>query len=1110
MTRDTYSETDRQTTIQDLNTYADTLRDASSLFEEKVDELSLLRRIGNIVGYLFDKEVFYHKLIDILLEETPAENCSFMLIDADTDKLIIKMARGRNDHGTFFEHPQDSETLFSLGEGIAGKVALGKEIILINEVSEDRRFKIRETRFPINSLLCAPLIFKDKAIGVINLSSSRAHAFKESHKRVLQLLCTFVSSIIAHAAAYIKARDQEKFEAMFEGVKFPILLLDPKTMKITECNNYTEEWLGYGREELLRKENVFEAVPPEHRDRALHIIREIRSKNNLAFYELPFIKKEGSIALTEINGTLISYQERKAIQLTIRDITEAKHSQEALRSTRDYLDNIIESSLDSIVVSDGTGHITRVNKSLLTMLGYQEEELVGKISMVLSPTKEGLYQCTTGEVVPIDKNFFKESWSMLRRLQEEGKISSWELYFIRKDTTVIPVEQNIVYLYNKSGKVTGTVSIIRDITERKKAINQLKEARDSLVKVIEASIDGIIIMDAVGTILSVNTAVEKITGIKKADIIGTHISQFSPLDEQRKKEIRAILMEEFFEKGYACFEYTWHKEDGSAVEMEQISNLVKDEQGNSIAAISIIRDVTQRKLAEKEIKRTRDFLENILEGSRDGIIITDEKGYILFTNSAVEQISGFKKEAAMGMHASTLTVPDEDMRKTALEKTKELFERGFTTYETLHKSKEGRVIHVECTTTLIKDEKEAFIAAVSILRDITERNEMEHKLIQSEKLKSLGELAGGVAHDFNNVLAAIFGRAQLLKLHIDTPRGTTERRKSVSDLKKSLEVIEKAALDGAETVRRIQDFARTRGNDDYLSLININEAIDYAIEFTKVRWKNEAEAKGVTYHIKKELSSLPPLKGSAAELREVVTNLINNALDAMPQGGQITIKTFKDNHHLSVKISDTGSGIPASIQDRIFDPFFTTKGVQATGLGLSVSYGIITRHRGMITVDSVEGRGATFTIQFPLTEHIRNKKHHHKKVTPPSPERQKVRILIIEDEKEVREVLHDILSHAGYEVETAPQGNEGVELFKQKHFDAVFTDLGMPGMSGWQVAEEIKKINNKTFVALITGWEVNLQSNELKENKVDLVVHKPFQIDQLLQLVQKALQARRD
>jgi len=712
MTRDTYSETDRQTTIQDLNTYADTLRDASSLFEEKVDELSLLRRIGNIVGYLFDKEVFYHKLIDILLEETPAENCSFMLIDADTDKLIIKMARGRNDHGTFFEHPQDSETLFSLGEGIAGKVALGKEIILINEVSEDRRFKIRETRFPINSLLCAPLIFKDKAIGVINLSSSRAHAFKESHKRVLQLLCTFVSSIIAHAAAYIKARDQEKFEAMFEGVKFPILLLDPKTMKITECNNYTEEWLGYGREELLRKENVFEAVPPEHRDRALHIIREIRSKHNLAFYELPFIKKEGSIALTEINGTLISYQERKAIQLTIRDITE--------------------------------------------------------------------------------------------------------------------------------------------------------------------------------------------------------------------------------------------------------------------------------------------------------------------------------------------------------------------------------------------------------------RNEMEHKLIQSEKLKSLGELAGGVAHDFNNVLAAIFGRAQLLKLHIDTPRGTTERRKSVSDLKKSLEVIEKAALDGAETVRRIQDFARTRGNDDYLSLININEAIDYAIEFTKVRWKNEAEAKGVTYHIKKELSSLPPLKGSAAELREVVTNLINNALDAMPQGGQITIKTFKDNHHLSVKISDTGSGIPASIQDRIFDPFFTTKGVQATGLGLSVSYGIITRHRGMITVDSVEGRGATFTIQFPLTEHIRNKKHHHKKVTPPSPERQKVRILIIEDEKEVREVLHDILSHAGYEVETAPQGNEGVELFKQKHFDAVFTDLGMPGMSGWQVAEEIKKINNKTFVALITGWEVNLQSNELKENKVDLVVHKPFQIDQLLQLVQKALQARRD
>ncbi|MBW2184815.1 MAG: HAMP domain-containing histidine kinase, partial [Deltaproteobacteria bacterium] len=195
--------------------------------------------------------------------------------------------------------------------------------------------------------------------------------------------------------------------------------------------------------------------------------------------------------------------------------------------------------------------------------------------------------------------------------------------------------------------------------------------------------------------------------------------------------------------------------------------------------------------------------------------------------------------------------------------------------------------------------------------------------------------------------------------------GKQEKRKSMLELKKSLEIIEKASLDGAETVRRIQEFSRRRADDKDFTQVDINELIDNALEFTRVRWKNDAESKGIRIRIKKELSPLNFTLGSSSELREVFTNLINNAIDAIPQGGEIRINSLMKDNNIVVKIGDTGDGIPNDIKDRVFDPFFTTKGVQSTGLGLSVSYGIVNRHHGTIAVDSVEGEGTTFTIKFP-------------------------------------------------------------------------------------------------------------------------------------------------
>jgi len=415
--------------------------------------------------------------------------------------------------------------------------------------------------------------------------------------------------------------------------------------------------------------------------------------------------------------------------------------------------------------------------------------------------------------------------------------------------------------------------------------------------------------------------------------------------------------------------------------------------------------------------------------------------------------------------------------------------------------KDGSLFPLDISFALTQPDENIIIA---IVRDTTEKKQMEQQLLQSEKLKSLGELSGGVAHDFNNVLAAILGRVQLLRMQLEPPPGKQEKRKSMLDLKKGLEVIEKAAMDGAETVRRIQEFSRRRADDKNFTQVDINKLIESALEFTRVRWKDEAESKGIKFIVTQELSPLPPTAGSEAELREVFINLINNALDAMPQGGHMTIRAFNKNNQICVIVKDTGIGIPEALRESIFDPFFTTKGPQSTGLGLSVSYGIIHRHRGTISADSTEGQGTTFTITLPISEKIIKEE----KVKPISGEQRKARILVIEDEEEVRNVLSDILTTGGHEVEVAADGIQGVELFTEKEFDLVFTDLGMPVMSGWQVAEKIKGINRRVPVALITGWNVKVEASEMKDKYVDLVIQKPFEIHHVLRLVQEGMELR--
>lgn len=383
---------------------------------------------------------------------------------------------------------------------------------------------------------------------------------------------------------------------------------------------------------------------------------------------------------------------------------------------------------------------------------------------------------------------------------------------------------------------------------------------------------------------------------------------------------------------------------------------------------------------------------------------------------------------------------------------------------------------------------------------IAEQERIREQFSQMEKLSALGELASGVAHDFNNTLAGILGRAQLL-----------QRTNDPEKLRRGLDIIIKTAEDGAKTVKRIQDFARQRRDHDF-ELVSIDQILMDASEITRPRWKNCAEASNIHITLDLQIGSNAMVMGDDSELREVLVNMVFNAIDAMPEGGTLTLSSRTVSEQVEIKVVDSGVGMYPEVRSRIFDPFFTTKGTAGLGLGLAVSFGIIRRHCGNIEVESHYGEGTVFCITLPVAKIAETpivKRELAVEIAEPRPvvaaatqtNALAPRLLVVDDEDFVRDLLSEILEAENCEVESAPDGTAALALFRERQFDAIFTDVGMPGMSGWELAREIRQTNKNVPIAIITGWGEIVGSNEQRAAGVDWVVAKPFTAERIAELV---------
>jgi signal transduction histidine kinase/ActR/RegA family two-component response regulator len=367
-----------------------------------------------------------------------------------------------------------------------------------------------------------------------------------------------------------------------------------------------------------------------------------------------------------------------------------------------------------------------------------------------------------------------------------------------------------------------------------------------------------------------------------------------------------------------------------------------------------------------------------------------------------------------------------------------------------------------------------------------ELREAQAQLVQSAKLNALGEMAGGVAHDFNNILAAILGRTQLMLQGVSHP-----------DQRRQLEVIEQAALDGAQAVRRVQEFTRLRQDEQFQTLDPERVLVD-VLELTRPAWEAESKRRGIALSASLDLQATQSVAGNASELREVFTNIILNAIDAMPWGGTLGLSSADVGEGVCVRVSDTGVGMDADTSCHVFDPFFTTKPVKGTGLGLSVAYGIVTRHRGRIEVESQLGRGTTFSVWLPASRAgVRRKETDRSEALP------RLRALVVDDEEPVLQVLRDLLTLLGQDVEVVLGGAEGIERFSCGRFDVVFTDLGMPEVNGWEVARAVKSRSPATPVVIVTGWGAQVESQALHARGADLVVAKPFSLEDLRDVLRR-------
>ena len=527
---------------------------------------------------------------------------------------------------------------------------------------------------------------------------------------------------------------------------------------------------------------------------------------------------------------------------------------------------------------------------------------------------------------------------------------------------------------------------------------------------------------------------------------------------------------------------------GSPIGVLEVACRTRRLGGRADRLLRIVADRAAVAIEHARLENEARELADVVRRIGEGVVVSDGDDRIVFANRAFHEMIG-GGEPLVGVRWTDFLAGAQDVRALTAQMRGPSFQG-----EVLLLTRAGDPRPVLATLSTVERHDGGGIQRIGVFRDISREHELRFRVIREQKFRTLGSLAAGVAHNINNRLTPVLGWTEMLqeRLSADEPIAGEE-------LKHALNVIHQGASDSVETVRRLQEYsrpARVKGPE----AVQLRDVLEQLLALTRPQWDNEAARRGIRYEIDLKADPAPAVLAVASEVREALLNILENALAAMPQGGRLTLHVRGEDDRAVVSISDTGKGMSPEVQRLAFEPFFTTRSTEGgTGLGLSLAQEIVQRYRGTISLSSAEGVGTTFTLSFPsITAEAAR--------TPAFlPSLEPLRILAVEDEPEVLDVLRAMLSSAGHTVFTAASGREALDLFEREPVDLVLTDLGMPGMTGLALAAELKQ--RRTIpVLLLTGWADELDAANAPS--VDLIVPKPFTRERLFDALARTLPDR--
>lgn len=852
---------------------------------------------------------------------------------------------------------------------------------------------------------------------------------------------------------------EKEYRELVENIGDIIYIVDGNGT-IKYFNEAFRRATNYNREELFGKK-FSDFIVPDSYEEAEKVFKRQLGGEDVGAFELNFYDKDGQIRTIEIREKLIWDSDTVVeVQGIGRDISERKHAEEALRESERKYRNVIDNANEVIVVFQ-EGATKFVNPLIAKISGYSVDEFLS------NPFMEFIH--------PDDREIVTENY--LKRIKGKEIPDAYVVRAVSKKDNIIWVEVGGVKI-EWEGK-PASLLFLTDITDRKRAEDRLRESEEKFRNFFNDSRDIIYFSNVDGRILDINKAAEDLSGFTREEMLNFNLN-----DAMGDKNMRGEFIKIIDEQGYVKdFESYYKRKDGSKRYCVETATPRYDSEGNIVGYQGIIRDITENKLAVEALRESEERFRNMSE------IIPIVFGMyshnmekVLFVNDAFEKIYGYSSEEFYKNPGLWYELIHEDDKKRVAEKIAENFSNEFDIeYRIIRHGNEVRWIYDRLFP--IKDEDGNLSRVVWIGEDITEQKKMEEKLIQAEKLSSLGGILSGVAHELNNPLTAIIGNAQLLV------------RKDVSlDIKNKLEIIRKESVRSSKIVGGLLAFAREHKPEKML--INVNDVImeAYGLREYELRVEN----------VKINLDLLKDMTYTSADpfqLQQVFINLINNAHDALMEksGGILSIRSFQRDGKIIVEFEDNGIGIPNEKKKIIFDPFFTTKEIgKGTGLGLSIVYGIVAEHDGTIDVESIEGKGTKFTIELPIVrENIVKEKESTEKPKGPVG---KIKVLVVEDEESLRNFLVEELINEGYTVEMAEDGEKGIELLESRDYDIVITDMKMPGLSGQNLYNYIQKNLPELIdkIIFITGDVLGQETQNFLNITGAKFIEKPFVIEQLL------------